>query len=333
MKQKWGFLLRLVISLAAVAGLVFGLRGKLVEALQILRHGLQWPWFLWAGVIYLVATVIISWRLQLILKVQEVKLGFWQTFYLSLLGLFFNLFFPSAMGGDVAKGYFAYQYSGKKLGSLTGVVLDRLLGFLTLILVALTAILFYSKKINLPIVDHLIYGSVAVVALGLLFFASRRFANIFRFLGFLVPSAKWREKLSDIYGAIQEYRNHRSLLIFCVVLSFAGQFVYLLDVYFLSRALGIGLSPWPFFVLMPVVSFTSLAPSISGLGVREAGFVFFFKSLIPSPQAFALSLLYDLLYYGYAIGVGIIFAFKGGLKRTMMEGLEVVEEHKGGWND
>lgn len=325
MKNKRGFFLRLLISFLAMGGLVYALRGKMLEAIHILHKGFRWEWFLLAVAANFLGTAVISWRLQLVFKVQEVRVKVAQAFYLSILGLFFNLFFPSSMGGDVAKGYFAYQYSGKKMGSLTGVLLDRLLGFVSIILIALAALGFYSQKIDLGEARQLIYAALVLLVFGVLFFANHRFAKAFRFLAHLVPSSKWKQNLSDLYHSIRTYGNHKRLLFYCVVLSFVGQFIFLLVVYMLSRGLGLSLSFVPFLILVPLIAFMSMAPSLSGLGVREAGFVFFFKSLIPSEQAFALSILFDLLYYGCALAAGLIFAFRGGLKAEVIHDLEQVE--------
>ena len=140
MKIDRGWVLRAGISLLALGGLGYFLRDKLEAALLILRHGFQWEWFLAAIGAYGLAIVITSRRLQMIFHVQKVKVSFLQTVHLSFLGLFFTLFLPSALGGDIAKGYFAYQYSGKKLGSFTGVVLDRMVGFISLFPIVLTAL-------------------------------------------------------------------------------------------------------------------------------------------------------------------------------------------------
>ena len=328
MKKSLGFFLRLAISLITMAALVFALRGKFGEAFQIMRRGLRWEW-LWIGAgVYVAATALISRRLQLVFKVQEVKVGFLQTFYLSFVGMFFNLFFPSAFGGDVAKGYFAYQYSGKKLGSLTGVLLDRLLGLVTLSGITLAAVTLYGHPLQVPAMKCSLYGWVGLLVFGAVFFTHRRFAQKFQFLFALIPSTQLRQKLSDLYHAIREYRNHKQLLFSCCIISVMAQFLFLAQNYFLSRALGIRISPAPFFVLMPLVAFVSLAPSLSGLGVREAGFVFFFKSLIPTEQAFAVSLLFDLIFYGCALAGGLVFAVKGGLKKEVLAGLEAVEEQE-----
>lgn len=324
-KKSLGLLLRVAISFLAMAGLIYALRDKLGEALLIVRGGLRWEWFLLAVGINLAATGLISRRLQIVFLVQKVRIKFLQTFYLSFLGLFFTLFFPSALGGDVAKGYYAYQYSGKKLGSLTGVVLDRLIGLVALVTIALVAILGYSRRLANPLIEKSIYGAVALLVFGIFFFSSHRFAKSFGFLSFLVPSASWREKLSDLYHAIREYKNHKKLLVTCCIISLVAQLLYLSLSFFLARALGISISLWPCFVLMPLVAFVSMAPSLSGLGVREAGFVFFFKTLMPAEQAFALSLLYDLIFYGTALAGGLLFAFKGGLRREVIHDLEEIE--------
>ena len=329
MKKIGGFLLRFVVSLAALAGLLYALRGKFGEALLILKGGIHWGWFSLAILAYFAALALISWRLQLVFRVQGVKVNFPQSFYLSFLGHFFTLFFPSALGGDIAKGYFAYQYSGKKLGSLTGVVLDRLLGFVTVVVIALTAFGIYSRGLDAPFVKHLLYGALGLLIFGAVFFASRRVARKFLIFSFLVPSADWRQKLSDLYHAIRNLQHHKKIFLSCLVISFAAQFIFFGDAFFLSQSLGAGVSLWPFFVLVPLVAFVSLAPSLSGLGVREAGFVFFFKSFMPAEKAFAMSLLYDIIFYGVSLLAGLVFAFRGGLgKKTIhdLEKIEVLEE-------
>ncbi|MBI2167872.1 MAG: flippase-like domain-containing protein [Candidatus Omnitrophica bacterium] len=322
MKIDRGWVLRAGISLLALGGLGYFLRDKLEAALLILRHGLQWEWFLAAIGAYGLAIAITSKRLQMIFHVQKVKVSFLQTVHLTFLGLFFTLFLPSALGGDIAKGYFAFQYSGKKLGSFTGVVLDRMVGFISLFPIVLTALAVYGKTLATPAVERSVIGALAVFLFAGLFFSSRRFAKKFGVLSFLIPSKEWRQKLSDLYHAIRGYRNHKGIFAGCFVISIVSQLIFIWDVYLLARSLGIEASPWPFFVMVPLVGFVSLAPSVSGLGVREAGFVFFFKSIMPAEKALALSILYDILFYGVALAAGLLFAFKGGLRKNVIHDLE-----------
>lgn len=326
MKNKTGALLRILVSLGALGGLIYFLRGRLGESIALIREGLQWDWFLLSFAAYFGALIIISFRLQLVFRVQEVRVNYRQSLYLSFLGLFFNLFFPSSIGGDVAKGYFAYQYSGKKLGSLTGVVVDRLLGFGTIVLIALIAFLAASRSFALPVIHQMLYAALGILVFGTVFLSSPRFAGIFHFLGVLIPSAKWRQNLTDLYQAIRRFGNHPGLLWMCLGLSVAAQMVFFACGFLFAKSLNLHVPYWVFFVLMPLIAFVSMAPSLSGLGVREAGFVFFFKSWMTSEEAFALSLVYDIVFYGSALLAGIVFAFKGGLRKEIIHDLEAAEK-------
>ncbi len=325
MKPSRNFLLRVGVSLLALGGLGYALRGKIGESLLVFREGLRWDWFLFAVTVYSLALALISRRLQLIFRIQQLKINFLQTFYLSFLGLFFTLFLPSALGGDLAKGYYAYQYSGKKMGSMSGIILDRLVGFISLFPIVLTALAVYGGSLASPAVERSVYGALGIFVLAALFFTSRRFAKQFTFLSFLIPSS-WHDRLLELYNAIRDYRNHKKAMSLCFLISVGAQLLFFWDVYLLGRALGLEVSPWPFFVLVPLIGFVSLAPSLSGLGVREAGFVIFFQSIMPVEKALALSIVYDILFYGSALLAGLMFAFKGGLKGEVIHDLKAVEK-------
>ena len=92
-KKDWGLVLRLVVTLIAIGALTYALRGKIGEAFLVMKEGLQWRWLFSAIGIYLLALSITALRLQLVFKVQGVKVNYPQSFYLTFLGLFFNLFF------------------------------------------------------------------------------------------------------------------------------------------------------------------------------------------------------------------------------------------------
>ena len=325
MQSKRGFFIRCGISLAVLGGLMVAIRGEIVDALRVIQAGVRWDWFFYAILVYLVALALVSRRLQLIYRSQDVKLTFRQTFYLTFLGLFFTLFLPSAFGGDLAKGYYAYQYSGRKLGSTTGIILDRLVGFLSLFPIALTALLVYGRTLATPVVEQSVYGAMVVFASASLFFTSRRIAKRFNFLFSLIPD-KWRSKCLDLYYAIRSYRNHLGTFGLCFLISLLAQLCFYWDVYLLARSIGIDVSIWPYLALVPLIGFVSLAPSLSGLGVREAGFVFFFRIFMPVEKALALSIIYDILFYGSALLAGIVFAFRGGLRKEVIHDLEIAGE-------
>ena len=325
MKSGWrGPLLRFLISFGAIGVIVFLLRHKLADALTILKTGVSWPWFFLAVATYMAGLILISFRLQSVFSVQKIRLKFPQTFYLSFVGLFFNLFFPSAVGGDIAKAYYAFKYSGKKLASTTAVLLDRIMGFIALIFMAFVAVLINGRLEN-EAVNRLVGVAFFVMLGGIFFFASKRFARLFKGACHLIPSLKWRQRLPEIYHAVYGYKHHAGTLSLCVVLSLMGQASFILIYYWMSRSLGVFLDPWIFFLWVPVISVLSMAPSIGGLGVREASTVFLFQRFMSPERALALSVLLDMLVYGYSFAAGILFSIRGGLQPRMVEEMEKIQ--------
>ncbi|MBI3313316.1 MAG: flippase-like domain-containing protein [Candidatus Omnitrophica bacterium] len=318
-------IIRISISLGAVFLLLYFLRDKLSESINILRQDVDWRWMIVAISLHLTALSILAVRLRLVFKVQKIFVTFGESFYLGIVALFFNLFLPSAVGGDLAKAYYAYKHSGKKMEATTSVILDRLMGFIALILMALTALLISHSDIHDARIDHLVYFALALMILTILFFGSKRFARIFTFLSILIPSEKWKSRLAAIYHAIHNYRHHRGILALSISLSFIAQFCFVLIHYCLAIALGVHTSPSIFFILVPLVAIISMAPSIGGLGVREAGVTYLFSRIMPTERALALSLLLDALLYGFSFASGIIYTMRGSLKTKEFREMEAIE--------
>ncbi len=324
-KKDWkGLVLRIVISVGAIAFFFHSFEGKFQEAFGILRNEVRWGYFAAAVFTYILGLTILAVRLEWVLRVHKITVNFFESFYLGLVGLFFNLFLPSAVGGDMVKAYYAYKHSGKKVESMTSVIMDRLLGFAALSLMAMGAVLIYSKQLDDPRIDRMVYWFMGAMVLLALFFVSRRFARVFTFLTQWVP-AGIKAKLRTVYYAIYEFKFYKKLMIGAILLSLVGQCFFIIVHYWLAEALGAGISPAVFFVLIPILSVISMAPSLGGLGVREAAVFYLFSRYMTHERALALSLLLDMLIYGFSILSGIIYSLRGGLKAKVMHEMEALE--------
>lgn len=325
MKHGWrGLVLRLLISFGAIGFILYSFRGKLGDAVFILKTEVVWSYFLLASLIYLVGLALLAVRLQWMFKVHKIALSFGESFYLGLVGLFFNLFLPSAVGGDVVKGYYAYKHSGKKVESMTSIIMDRLLGFAALSIMSVAAIWIYSKQLNDSKIDEMVYVFMGAMAVLALFFASKRFARIFQFFAKFLP-AGLRAKLSTVYFAIYEFKFHKKLMVSAVLLSIAGQCLFIIVHYVLTLSLQVNISPFIFFILIPILTVVSMAPSLGGLGVREAAVIYMFGKYMSGQRALALSLLLDILIYGFSIVSGIVYSVRGGLKSKVLHEMEALE--------
>lgn len=325
MKTSWrGTLLRMGISLIAVFLILFFLRDKLSESFQIIRKEVIPSWFILILATYFVANILLAIRLRYVFQVQHVRMTIREAIHLIFIGVFFNLFLPSAVGGDVAKAYYAYQFSGKKMQSMTSVLLDRLLGFVTLILMALAGILVSRDQFQDPRIQSTIYVFMALMVFMVAFLWSKRFARRFKFMIHWLPSENLRGRLAEVYHAIYGYKHHSGILVLTLALSFLGQVLFIWAYYCTARSLGQVIDPWLYFILVPLISVISMAPSMGGLGVREAGSIYLFGRFMTMEHALAVSLLMDIVIYGFSLASGVWYAIHGGLKAKVIHEMEEI---------
>jgi len=328
MQGAKGKILRFLISFLAVGLTIYFMRGKLHEAMTILRHEVIWGWFALAIVGYFVGLAILAVRLQWVFKAQNINMSFLEVYHLGFVGLFYNLMLPSAVGGDVVKAFYAYKHSGKKIESATSVFLDRLLGFVAIIVMAGIGLMYVSKESDSAYIDYAVYGACGTLLFLVAFFSSRRFARLFKGLARMIPSEKIKLQLAEVYHAIYGYRHHRGPVLMAVLLSFVGQTVFVSTNYWISRSIGADINYGVFFILIPVSSIVSMAPSIGGLGVREASLIYLFSRYLPSERALALTVLMDVIIYLFGIGSGVWYGFRGGLKHNNSAEVESMQTSK-----
>lgn len=326
MKQGFGGAVRILVSFLAIGLVIFFLREKLGEAAAILRHEVRWDYFLASGVIYAVAILILSRRLQMIWRFQKIRMTFFEVLKISYAGLFFNFFLPSSVGGDIIKIYYAYRKGHDKVAATTSVMMDRLLGFLIVILMGVAAIMIQRQSVHDPFIYFAIGIFTAVIGAFSLLSFSRRIARRFHFLKRLLPSERILGTFRKIYHSFHGYRHELPLLAYGLVLSLMVQCLIVILSFTLSLSLDTGLPLGIFFMIVPITAIVSMAPSMGGLGVREAGSIYLFSQYMPSERALALTLLYDLIIYGFGLLGGVVFALMGNGKTPNLKEMEAARD-------
>lgn len=103
--------------------------------------------------------VLIGERWRNLLKSHLQKVKFWPTFRLNLMGVFFNFAMPGGVGGDVVKAYYLQKdLSASRTVAFTSVLMDRILGLYTTVLMAFTALLFeyFESSFNKEMIQNLL---------------------------------------------------------------------------------------------------------------------------------------------------------------------------------
>ncbi len=226
-------------------------------------------------------------RWQLILRVQGLELKFARVTSIFFIGQFFNAFMLGATGGDVVKAwYVAHDTHHKKAEAVTAVVVDRLIGLLSLFLIAIVMMAaFYHRVFDDPKMVGFGVAAVVITLLAVVFTAagfSRRLAD------------KLPGTLRRMLEAYRAYASHPGVLVKSVLLSFCVHTGSMLGIVCIGKGLGITAARVSdYFLYLPIINtVTALPISISGLGVREGMYTLMFGEVgVTASQAVALSLL------------------------------------------
>ena len=217
---------------------------------------------------------------------------------------------PSAVGGDASRIFESSRRHPGRLGDMSAiVVLERgLCGVATLTLAAIgfaLAIGQYDVGPYLWIEGVFIVGTIV---LAVLFFSHRMRGVLRRFVP-LLRRMKLERPLRAFYNGVHVFRGHVRLMVWIFLLTLVVQAVRVLAIWMGGKAVGVDLSPRPYYVMGPLLFLVLLVPfTVNGLAVRETFFVSFLGNLgVNADKAFATGFLLFFVTIALALpGLGIL---------------------------
>ena len=302
-------LLRVVISLAFVGLLVFMIRKDIPTILQTLQN-VNRPLFIFAVLVFLSTVAVLARRLKLIFAAEELALSLSQACNLTFIGYFFNNFLPTSVGGDIVKAMCAARITGNPVKSVTSVLMDRIFGLFTFILIPSISLFFMRGSMN-PRVPVLVYSFLGFSIFCFFLLFHRGVARYFHFVERALNLFKLGTKVRQIYDGLHNFRNHKFVIAQAMLLSVLGQCVSIVALYLMALALGAPRNILVyFFLLIPVVHLISMLPSLNGLGIREMAYVYFLKNYIGTERAAALGILWLAVLILLSLIGGMIYLFR-----------------------
>lgn len=310
MKNKILLFLRIGVSLAFLA-LLYWLGRKDFEAIVSILKNTDTTLFVFAALLNITAISVLAIRLRRILGIQGLNLKLREAIYLNFIGLFFNNFLPTAIGGDLVKAYYATKKTAKKLESFSSVFFDRFFGFFSIGLLAFLGIIFLNRSIK---DKSLLWGSIIFLVLVFsifIIFLNRRLARAL--FSRLSDLSFFREgsKLRRLYNAINAYKEHKIVIAQIIGISLVAQMIFVVSIYILIKSLSRDISFFYLFLIIPLVSVASMLPSINGLGVRETAYVYFLSEFIDKKSAIAASILLLAIIFITSFIGGVLYLFSG----------------------
>jgi len=304
MKKRITVLLQALISVGLLIW-IFS-RPEFRDQIWEVVAGADPRWLLAGFVVAGVASLLSVVRWNIFLRIQGIRLSFWDVFRISFLGLFFNCFMFGAVGGDVVKVLWLAARGHNKAAGLISVILDRMSGFPPLLAVSLLAMpwwLQWSRQIPelkpVPIFMIGYLGIVTLLLLGSMILTGSGWLDRLPMPSEDAPSLKERFqrrlqtqlcKVNAAFGLAVTSWRQSLLAVGLSMLVLLGHFSIF---YCSARAFALQTPVLEFFAIMPVVDVIAALPvSLGGFGVREEVFVRMLAALegVPAAQAVSISL-------------------------------------------
>ncbi|MEW5894218.1 MAG: lysylphosphatidylglycerol synthase transmembrane domain-containing protein [Candidatus Omnitrophota bacterium] len=259
------FFLRFGLS-AGLLGLLF-LQMKDKERLAELFLAADFQYLVYAFLLFALIHYLLLIRWRIFINALDLNIPWMNMSRYFFLGLFGNLFLPSAIGGDIIKAVGLCVNAEKKPRIVASVLLDRLSGFASMVIVASFGLLVGFDYLDNPAIWLMVF----FMALGLIFLAAvllnQNLYNIFCQIFCFFP--KIRTAVMQMHYDVVLLKDRKDAIVKAIALACAGQVLLALVFFLLALGMHQSVSIFFFIIFTPITCVAASLPSIGGLGFRE----------------------------------------------------------------
>ena len=255
----------------------------------------SWKWLLLIPLVTGLNMFISAWKLLLLSRATGKTLAFFPVVKAYYIGLFFNNFLPTDIGGDIFKIHELRKNGLSGVNAAAAVFLERAAGFLTLLLLLPFAALSSAHIFNiLPgkdtlLVIVLLYLTIIVAAL----IGIKAYKKVLNSSRHTMRSGKFWDIARKVRESARVYKKNHRVFIPAIILSLIFYLFRSCNMIFAARAVGCNLPFVPAIAAVLVVSIVSLIPiSLNALGTKEGTLTLILRQVSFSVNsAFGVALL------------------------------------------
>jgi len=248
-------------------------------------------------------------RVRYILAQQGIATGVWQCFLYNCAGVLYSAFLPGGISGDAVRAYlFMKAVPHHRLAILGAMVLDRVLGLVSMVFLGLIAAFYMA--INVAFIRPYLVGFTAI------FFALIGGVALLHFIGGRhrhdpgeqpqgVVEVVW-SKVTRMVASLRIHEYAPRVLVMAVLQSMVIHLLVVVLIYLCSLHSNAGLDFLGVFVATPIGLLVNAVPlSPGGLGIGENAFELLYK-IIGGRNGANSFLLARVFIYSPAI-VGLVY--------------------------
>jgi glycosyltransferase 2 family protein len=301
---RWlGLLVKAAVSIALLAILLWHIGSAEVLA----RLGATSLSAVAATIVVLAAnTAFIVPRWAEVLRILGAPLPMRLLWRSALAGFFFNQVLPTAVGGDVWRGWQAHRLGAPLRIAAHSVIVDRAVGVVALGLMLAVLLPFAGDLSRQPLAQALMYGALAAVVAAVAVALLLPSAPLIRLP--IVSSAQ--SALADLASAFTTVLLTPPRNLVVIAYSVIGLTLPVIGLAILARSIGIDLPLADVAIVALGSALLATVPlSLGGWGIREGTMVVLFGAYgVPPDAAFGVSILYGAsLTLASLPGLAVVF--------------------------
>jgi glycosyltransferase 2 family protein len=286
--------LRATIAIALTA--YVGWRAAPLDVLNAAASA-AWPWIGAALLLVLIDRALMAFRWMVLLRALSTgtRPPFASVLRIFFVSTFVGSFLPS-LAGDVYRAYSLSRLHVSGVESAASVIMDRALGVVSMVVVAVVSLAFASDLRGIPgVLVSISIAAAGCAAAAMALYNERIAALVQRTTGWLGP--RLGRPAARLVEAVRRYRWHHSELTNVLITSIVVQVIRVLQAYCLGMSIAVTAPIWAYFVFVPLIVLVMQLPiSVSGLGTSQLMFDLLFGRVgVSSPHAVALSILFIAL--------------------------------------
>jgi len=280
--------------------------------------------FILAAALFLIAQFIVALRWRFLLHSQSIHIDLNAAFRLHFLGLFYNNFMPSSIGGDLVRAWYVTKHTEKKFEAALSVFVDRIVGLLSSLIIAVFFYFLFIKtegktieftrkggdgfKNVLQYKTQLFYALIILLAvITILAIIKPTRAILLKFISKVCDGFK--KTTEKFKNAITIYCSKPLTIITVFAMTVFLQMLVITGFWFLGKNLGIQASIKYYYVFFTLTWVLGAIPiSIGGAVVVEGTLVYLFTKVagVDNNLALALALCQRIVWMIVSLPGGLI---------------------------
>jgi uncharacterized membrane protein YbhN (UPF0104 family) len=220
------------------------------------------------------------------------------------IGMFFNLFLPTSIGGDAVKSYYLSRHDpgGRTAPAIYTVLAERFTGFVVMFWIGAAALLLSPSEVIHPTVKIFAAACSVLGTVFTLFFPS------------LVGAFKQRAWAQAMLRDIAVYWRSPAVIVRALIWSLIFHFLVTVVHIIIGKSMGLAVPLHYYFIAYPAASLAGFIPvSFNGIGPREGTYIYLFSLVgISRPDALAFGIIWLGIMICASLPGAVLYVQAGG---------------------